>query len=46
MLKATIAVALLLQRFEIHSEQEAVPLDSAGITLRPAGAVPLRLTAR
>jgi cytochrome P450 len=46
MLEATIAVALLLQRFQIHSEQETVPLDSAGITLRPAGAVPLRLTAR
>jgi len=46
MLEATIAVALLLQRFQIHSEQKAVSLDSAGITLRPAGAVPLRLTTR
>ena len=45
-LEATIAVALLLQRFQVHSEQKAVSLDSAGITLRPRGAVPLRLTTR
>jgi cytochrome P450 len=43
MLEATIALALLLQRFEIRGEQKDVPL---GITLRPKGAVPLKLTAR
>jgi cytochrome P450 len=46
LLEATIGVALLLQRFRVHSEQKHVPLDSAGITLRPRGAVPLRLTKR
>jgi cytochrome P450 len=42
MLEATIAVALLLQRFRIRSEQERVPLDTQGITLRPNGAVPIQ----
>jgi cytochrome P450 len=46
MLEATIAIALLLQRFAIHSEQDDVPLDTHGITLRPGRAVPIRLTAR
>jgi cytochrome P450 len=46
MLEATIAVTILLQRFEIHSEQEDVALDTRGITLRPQQAVGLRLTAR
>lgn len=46
MLEATLAVALLLQRFELHSEQEDVPLDTQGITLRPRHAVPIRLTPR
>lgn len=46
MLEATIAVAILLQRFEIHSEREDVALDTRGITLRPLQAVALRLTAR
>jgi cytochrome P450 len=46
LLEATIGVALLLQRFRVHSEQKDVPLDTAGITLRPKGAVPLRLTRR
>ena len=46
MLEATIAVASLLQRFTIHSERDDVALDTEGITLRPQGAVPLRLTAR
>jgi cytochrome P450 len=46
MLEATIALALLLQRFEIRGEQKDVPLDTEGITLRPKGAVPLKLTAR
>jgi cytochrome P450 len=42
MLEATIAVALLLQRLRIRSEQERVPLDTQGITLRPKGAVPIQ----
>jgi cytochrome P450 len=46
MLEATIAVALLLQRFQIHSEQEQVPLDTEGITLRPKGVVPVQPAAR
>ena len=46
MLEATIAVAVLLQRFRIRSDQEDVPLDTEGITLRPKGAVPIQLAAR
>ena len=46
MLEATIALALLLQRFEIRSYREDVPLDTEGITLRPKGAVPIQLAAR
>jgi cytochrome P450 len=46
MLEAIIAVALLLQRFEINSAQEEVRLDTEGITLRPKGAVPIQLAAR
>jgi cytochrome P450 len=46
MLEAVIAVALLLQRFQIRSEQEDVRLDTQGITLRPKGAVPIHLAAR
>jgi cytochrome P450 len=46
MLEALIAIAVVLQRFRIHSDQKEVPLDTAGITLRPKGAVPIQLTAR
>jgi cytochrome P450 len=46
MLEATIAVAALLQRFRIHSAQPDVPLDTAGITLRPKGPVAIHPTAR
>jgi cytochrome P450 len=46
MLEAVIAVAVLLRRFRIRSDREDVPLDTAGITLRPKGPVPLELTAR
>jgi cytochrome P450 len=46
MLEAIIAVARLLQRFQIRSEQERVPLDTQGITLRPKGAVPIDVAAR
>jgi cytochrome P450 len=46
MLEATIALAVLLQRFDIASRQESVPLDTQGITLRPRGRVPIELTPR
>jgi cytochrome P450 len=46
MLEAMIAVGLLLQRFQIRSDQENVPLDTEGITLRPRGAVRIQPAAR
>jgi cytochrome P450 len=46
MFEAIIAVALLLQRFEMGSDQEDVPPDTEGITLRPKGVVPIQLAAR
>jgi cytochrome P450 len=46
MLEATIALAVLLQRFDIATRQESVPLDTQGITLRPRGRVPIELTPR
>jgi cytochrome P450 len=46
MLEAVIAVAVVLQRFRIRSDQEDVPLDTEGITLRPKRAVPIQLAAR
>jgi cytochrome P450 len=46
MLESTIAVATLLQRFRVRSELQDVPLDTEGITLRPKGAVPIRLERR
>jgi cytochrome P450 len=46
MLETTIAAAVLLQRFRIHSQSEEVPLDTQGITLRPKLAVPIQPTAR
>jgi cytochrome P450 len=46
MLEATIAIAVLLARFRIRTEQADVPLDTHGLTLRPKGAVPIQLAAR
>lgn len=46
MLEAVVAVSVVLQRFQIRSHQETVPLDTEGITLRPKGAVPIQLAAR
>ena len=46
MLEATIAVAVLLQRFRIRSNQQEVPLDTEGITLRAKGAVDIQATRR
>jgi cytochrome P450 len=46
MLEAVIAIAVLLRRFRIGSDQQAVPLDTEGITLRPKGPVPIQLAGR
>jgi cytochrome P450 len=46
MLEAVIAVAVLLRRFRISSDEREVPLDTEGITLRPKGVVPIRPAAR
>ena len=46
MLEAVIAVAVLLQRFRLRSEVAEPPVDTAGITLRPRGPVPIRPTPR
>jgi cytochrome P450 len=46
MLEALAAIAVLVRRFRIRSDLDAVPLDTIGITLRPRGAVPIRLTPR
>jgi cytochrome P450 len=46
MLESVIAVAAVLQRHRITSEPGEVALDTHGITLRPAGAVPIRLAPR
>jgi cytochrome P450 len=45
-LEAVIAVAVLLQRFQVHSDHGDVAVDTEGITLRPDGVVPIHLTAR
>ena len=45
-LEAVIAVAVLLQRFQLCSQLVDVPTDTAGITLRPRGPVPIRPTPR
>ena len=46
MLEATIAIAVLLQRFRVRSEPGRVVLNTEGITLRPGQAVPIELTRR
>ena len=46
MLEAVVAVSVVLQRFQIRSHHETVPLDAEGITLRHKGAVPIQLAAR
>jgi cytochrome P450 len=46
MLESVIAVAAVLQRYRIVSGPEQVALDTHGITLRPAGSVPLRVERR
>jgi cytochrome P450 len=46
MLESVIAVAAVMQRHRIASPPGEVELDTNGITLRPAGAVPIDLTRR
>jgi cytochrome P450 len=46
MQEAVIAVAVLLQHFALRSELARVPVDTAGITLRPKGPVPIQPTRR
>ena len=46
MLETIIAVAVVLQRLQLRSDQEHVPLDTQGITLRPKGPVPIQPTRR
>lgn len=45
-LEAVIAVAALLQNYTLRSELAEIPTDTAGITLRPQGPVPIRLAPR
>jgi cytochrome P450 len=45
MLEVVIALAVLLQRFRIRSDQEDMLLETEGITLRPTDAVAPRLHA-
>ena len=46
MLESLTAVAVLVQRFRFETVPGTVALDTAGITLRPKGTVPVRLAPR
>ena len=46
MMESVLAVASVLQRCRIVSDPEPVAVDTHGITLRPAGAVQLRVQPR
>jgi len=46
LMEAVIALSILLGRHRIAAVPDDVPVDTNGITLRPAGAVPIRLAAR
>jgi cytochrome P450 len=46
MLESLTAVAVLVQRFRFETVPGTVALDTAGITLRPKGPVPVRLAPR
>jgi cytochrome P450 len=46
MQEAQIALAVLLQRYRIHAPLASMPLDTAGMTLRPKRAVPIEPTRR
>jgi cytochrome P450 len=44
--EAVIALAVILQRFRLRAGQRRPPLETSGITLRPARPVPIALTPR
>ena len=46
MLEAVIAVAVLLQHCNLRSELAHIPIDTAGITRRPKGPVPVQSARR
>ncbi|MEO7599800.1 MAG: cytochrome P450 [Opitutus sp.] len=46
MLEAKLILATLASRFRVHLVNGALPTATGGITLRPAGAVPVRLEPR
>jgi cytochrome P450 len=46
MLESLTAIAVLLQRVRVSNGSAPVELNTAGITLRPRGAVPIRLDSR
>ena len=46
LMEAVIALSILLRRHRIAAVPDDVPVDTNGITLRPARAVPMRLAAR
>ena len=46
LMEAVIALSILLRRHRIAAVPDDVPVDTNGITLRPAGPVPMRLAPR
>jgi cytochrome P450 len=46
MQEAQIALAVLLQRFRIRAPLTSLPLDTAGMTLRPKGPLPIEIAPR
>jgi cytochrome P450 len=46
LMEAVIAVAVILQRFRLRAGQRRPPLETRGITLRPARPVPIALAPR
>ena len=46
MQEAQIALAVLLQRFRIRAPLPSLPLDTAGMTLRPKGPLPIEIAPR
>jgi cytochrome P450 len=46
MLEAAIALAMIVQRYELRAEQQSLKLNTAAVTLRPQRRVPIAVTAR
>jgi cytochrome P450 len=46
LMEAVIALAVLLQRFRLRADAQPAPLDTSGITLRPARPVPIAVASR